>query len=169
MVINFDGTMDTPLITHKIDVPHAIALDAEHGVMYWTDCGRRPHIARAGMDGSKHQILIDTEIDRPVGLTLDFTLNRIYWCDSKLKVISSCTFDGSDCRQILQSAEFLSQPFSLATFEDTVYWTDEKKILMANKFNGSDLNVLDKMNTVCAKNTDSEYSVFFNFNLSRIF
>lgn len=142
--------MEVTLIADEIDEPHAIALDPIRGIMYWSDCGQLPHIERAGMDGLKRQILIDKEIVRPIALTLDFTLDRIYWLDSELLKISSSQFDGNDCRQIFKSAEFLSQPFSLSIFEDSVYWTNEEKeaVFMANKFNGSDVKILIEMNTV---------------------
>lgn len=146
--------MEMTLISLPNGEPHAIALDPIHGFLYWTDCGRMPHIDRAGMDGTERQIIIDnkkTDIDKPIGLTLDFTTDQIYWCDSKLKSISSCKFDGSDCRHIIKPSKMLTHPYSLSVFEDYLYWTDKEMgaIFKANKFNGSDLQTIVKSKTVC--------------------
>lgn len=142
-VTNFDGSMTKELIKDNIE-PRALALDPIHGFMYWTDLGSKPRIERAGMDGTQRQIIIDNNIKGANGLALDLVLNRIYWIDVKLNTISSCNYDGTDRRMILNSFEYLRFPFSITTFEDYVYWTDWENgaIFGANKFNGSDIQTV---------------------------
>lgn len=67
-----------------------------------------------------------------------------------MNMISSCNYDGSYRRVILYSTETLRHPFSITTFEDTVYWTDWDKaaIYRANKFDGKDLQAVTAINSV---------------------
>lgn len=85
-----------------------------------------------------------------IGLTLDLIQKRLYWVDAKMNSISSCNFDGTNRRLILQSKDALSHPFSITTFEDYVYWTDWSKetIFKANKFNGKELTPILQPKTV---------------------
>lgn len=64
--------------------------------------------------------------------------------DAKLQVISSCNYDGSGRKVVLYSAEFLRHPFSITTFEDSVYWTDWDKaaVFRANKFTGENVTAI---------------------------
>lgn len=154
VVTDFDGTMETTLLSgDSAGEPYAIALDPTRGRMYWTDCGKNPHIERANLDGTMRETIIDKSkinIITPIALTLDFSTNRIFWMDSKLSSISSCGFDGSNIRPILKLYKRLSNPYSLSVFEDYVYWTNWElgDVLEANKFNGSDWQTIVESKTV---------------------
>lgn len=127
--------------------------------MYWTDWGVTPgRIERAGMDGSHREILVNTSLKWPNGLTLDMVQRRIFWVDAKLNSISSCNFDGTSRRLILQSPSVLAHPFSITTFEDYVYWTDwtNETIFKANKFTGKEVTPLLPPNTVSCASIDIE-------------
>ena len=67
-----------------------------------------------------------------------------------MNVISSCNYDGTKRTVVLYSAEYLRHPFSVTTFEDTVYWTDWDKeaVFKANKFTGKDIEPVTALNMV---------------------
>ncbi|XP_049305503.1 very low-density lipoprotein receptor isoform X7 [Bactrocera dorsalis] len=135
---NFDGNMGKVLIEDGLDIPRSIALDPIEGWMYWSDWGASPRIERAGMDGSHRTTIINYDVKWPNGITLDLVRKRIYWVDGKLNIIASANYDGSQRRQILYSTDYLRHPFSITTFEDSIYWSDWDKqtVFKANKFNG---------------------------------
>lgn len=145
-VMNLDGTMRHTLIDNLVDYPRAIALDPIDGWIFWTDWGRKSHIGRAGLDGSHQQIIVDQDITWPNGITLDFVLKQLYWIDARSHTLSSCNYDGSNRRQILQSTSYLGHPFSISTFEDSVYWTDWDRdtVFGANKFDGKGVRPMTK-------------------------
>jgi very low-density lipoprotein receptor len=70
--------------------------------------------------------------------------------DAKLNVISSCNYDGTDRSLILHSTETLRHPFSITTFEDSVYWTDWDKgaVFRASKFNGNNVEPVTALHMV---------------------
>jgi hypothetical protein len=150
-VAELDGKMRKTLITDGLVEPRSIAVNPMDGWMYWTDWGVTPgRIERSGMDGSKREVIVNTSLKWPNGLTLDLVHQRLYWVDAKMNSISSCKFDGSQRRLILQSPEALAHPFSITTFEDYVYWTDwtNETIFKANKFTGKELTAILPPNTV---------------------
>lgn len=66
--------------------------------MFWSDWGKIPAIAKAGMDGSKRTAFISTQLHFPNGLAVDYHNSRLYWVDAKLLVIESIRLDGTDRR-----------------------------------------------------------------------
>jgi very low-density lipoprotein receptor len=74
----------------------------------------------------------------------------LFQVDAKLNEISSCNYDGSNRKVILYSSETLRHPFSITTFEDSVYWTDWDKeaVFKANKFTGKDVEPVTALHMV---------------------
>ncbi|KAL4716569.1 hypothetical protein ACJJTC_010233 [Scirpophaga incertulas] len=147
---DLQGNMRKILIRDKLEEPRAIALNPLDGWMYWTDWGQVPKIERAGMDGSHRETIVSYDVKWPNGLTLDLVRKRVYWVDAKMNTISSCDYDGSHRRVILYSTDVLRHPFSITTFEDSVYWTDWDKtaVYRANKFNGKDVEAITSTHTL---------------------
>ncbi|XP_011705926.1 PREDICTED: vitellogenin receptor-like, partial [Wasmannia auropunctata] len=79
-------------------------------------------------------------------MTIDYPNDRLYWVDAKLKIIESIRLDGTDRRLVLH--DIIQQPFSLAIFENKLYWSDEesKTIESCNKFTGKDWQTLYRIN-----------------------
>lgn len=77
----------------------------------------------------------------PNGLALDILEKRIYWADAKTKQISTSDYWGQNLRVILHSNLHIRHPFSLAMFEERLYWTDwdQEGVLSVNKFHGKDV------------------------------
>lgn len=61
-----------------------------------------------------------------------------------MKLISSADYWGKNIRTVLQSPNHLKHPFSLAIFEEKVYWTDwdHEGVLTVNKFKGDNVEVV---------------------------
>ena len=104
------------------------------------------------MDGdeSKHKIVYDISNDDggawPNGLALDYVMKRIYWIDARSDSIHTTLYSGADHREITRGHKFMSHPFDIAIYESLLYWTDwrSNQILRANRWNGSDITVMDK-------------------------
>uniref|UniRef100_A0A914MTJ3 EGF-like domain-containing protein n=1 Tax=Meloidogyne incognita TaxID=6306 RepID=A0A914MTJ3_MELIC len=134
-IINGDG----------LDEPRAIAVDPSAGLIFWTDWGETARIERAGMDGKNRMVIIKGNTIRwPNGLAIDILDKRIYWADAKTKQISSSDYWGNNIRTILHSHQYLRHPFSLAVFEERLYWTDwdQEGVLSVNKFHGGEVKKL---------------------------
>jgi hypothetical protein len=132
------------LVNTNLDEPRAIVVDPrqKYKLMYWTDWGSEPKIERANMDGTDRQVIVRENILWPNGLTLDLENNRLFWVDAKLHVIFSSNFEGQERRVLLTSYKHLQHPFSIAVFEDDIYWTDWHKqmIYKVNRLHGHDIN-----------------------------
>ena len=93
--------------------------------MFWTDWGsERPQIERAGMDGTARKVIITENVAWPNGLSLDLVTERMYWVDAKNNLIGEADLDGGKARVVLKSESVLYHPFSVAVFEDWVYWSE---------------------------------------------
>jgi len=137
-VCKLDGSACTVLATEDVDLPRAIALHILKKVLVYSDWGANSAIVIMGMDGSNRKNLVDKDLKWPNGIAVDTVLDRIYWSDAKKEMIECIKLDGTDRRTILDQK--VMHPFSLAVFEDTLYWSDwkNKAIQSCNKFTGKD-------------------------------
>ncbi|XP_012532761.2 vitellogenin receptor [Monomorium pharaonis] len=138
-----NSTYCTVLIK-ETDKPTGIALLPTNGKMYWSDWGSFPHIAVAGMDGKNNQVFVSEKLGWPKSVTIDYPNERLYWVDAKSKIIESIHLDGTDRRLVLH--DIIQQPFSLAVFENKLYWSDweSNMIHSCNKFTGKDWHILTR-------------------------
>ena len=74
----------------------------------------------------------------PNGLTIDYVANRLYWTDAKKDSISSCRFDGSDFKIVLEKSVELSHPFGMAIHKNLLFWDDwtHHSLFLADKNSG---------------------------------
>lgn len=76
-VSRLDGSSRFVVVPSGIDMPHSLALDPAHGLLFWTDIGKQPRISRAALDGSNVMTVItltsgsitDIALDYEVGFT----------------------------------------------------------------------------------------------------
>ncbi|XP_070690670.1 very low-density lipoprotein receptor [Pempheris klunzingeri] len=132
------------ILDEDLDQPRSLALLPQKGLMFWTEIGNVVKIERAGMDGSERMAVVNSSLGWPGGVAVDTISDRVYWTDERLRAIGSATLDGHDIR-ILQMKE-TTNPFSLAVFNDMLYWSDAKKrmVLAAHKISGKNHKVLLK-------------------------
>uniref|UniRef100_A0A670Y282 LDL receptor related protein 8 n=1 Tax=Pseudonaja textilis TaxID=8673 RepID=A0A670Y282_PSETE len=143
-VATADGHKKRTLFSTNLSEPRAIAVDPIRGYMYWSDWGDIAKIEKSGLNGMDRQVLVTDNIEWPNGITLDLLNQRLYWVDSKLHLLSSVDFNGSNRKVLISSVDNLSHPFGLAVFEDRVFWTDleNEAIFSANRLNGLDISIL---------------------------
>ncbi|KAL7847835.1 hypothetical protein AOLI_G00225530 [Acnodon oligacanthus] len=132
------------IVDEDLEQPRSLVLLPQKGMMLWSEIGSEPRIERAGMDGSQRKVVLRHSLSWPVSMAVDLLTDRMYWTDEKLKHIASATLDGKDIR-ILQLTETQS-PFSVAVFNDMVYWSDIQRqaILGAHKTSGKNCTVILK-------------------------
>uniref|UniRef100_A0A8C5S4V6 LDL receptor related protein 8 n=1 Tax=Laticauda laticaudata TaxID=8630 RepID=A0A8C5S4V6_LATLA len=143
-VATADGHKKRTLFSTNLSEPRAIAVDPIRGYMYWSDWGDIAKLEKSGLNGMDRQVLVTDNIEWPNGITLDLLNQRLYWVDSKLHLLSSVDFNGSNRKVLISSVDNLSHPFGLAVFEDRVFWTDleNEAIFSANRLNGLDISIL---------------------------
>lgn len=107
------------ILLHKGEALIAISVTR---LIFWTDWGDDPKIERASMDGTRRIIIVKTSVRWPNAMTIDYPSRRLYWADAKLRKISSCDYEGQ--REHIVSTSGLRTPFSIAVFEEYVYWSD---------------------------------------------
>ncbi|XP_052067217.1 low-density lipoprotein receptor-related protein 8-like [Mytilus californianus] len=133
------------VVNAGLDSPEGIAVDWIHHHLYWTNTGRNTGlntIQVSNLEGDKKATIIDNDLDLPRGIALDpkmdYIDSRIFWIDAKLHTIMSADLDGSRIRTVLHNNAQISHPFSMAVFEDEVFWTEWSgdNILTAHKYTG---------------------------------
>ena len=115
------------LVWDNLDLPRAISLAPEQGLMFWSDWGQYPKIESCGMNGdlSTRRIIVDSDIVWPNGLTLDFQEQRLYWLEAKLGYIAAIDWTGSNRKTIYVGDQTtLPQPFSITISAEVLFWTD---------------------------------------------
>ncbi|XP_063845968.1 very low-density lipoprotein receptor-like isoform X2 [Scylla paramamosain] len=141
-MISWDGRWTRTIVTDKLDLPRAIAVNPVDGYVYWTDWGNAPKIERSGLDGNERTpLIIAPDVHWPNGITVDYTNKKLYWCDGYLNKIKMSNMDGSGVETVLYSSEVLRLPYSVSVFEDRLYWVDWSEIglFSADKFNGDNI------------------------------
>ncbi|XP_047237017.1 very low-density lipoprotein receptor isoform X1 [Girardinichthys multiradiatus] len=132
------------ILDEDLDQPRSLALLPQKGLMFWTEIGNPVKIECAGMDGSGKRAVVNSSLGWPGGIAVDILSERIFWTDEKLGAIGSSTLDGNNIK-ILQMRE-TTNPFSVAVFNDMLYWSDAKKrvVQAANKLSGKNRQVILK-------------------------
>ena len=119
----------TVLVWDDLELPRAIAVAPNDGIMFWTDWGTSyPKIERASMDGNpeSRKILVDTDLEWPNGLTLDYEKKLLYWVDASKKYIAVVDWNGNNRRSLFEESNYLHLPFALSVHRSELYWTDWK-------------------------------------------
>ncbi len=162
-VTDFNGKYHVDIITSDLEEPRSLCVKPSKGWLFWSDWGKQPRIEMSNMDGSNRNILVSENILWPNGISLDPVHDTLYWVDAKLHTISMVNILTKEVKKIMYSPVNLYHPYSIAIFEDQMYWTDRRanstKILKANKFNGEEL--LQHKKSYSVRN----FSYFFFFRV----
>ena len=147
-VLKMNTKFWTTIISETVDKPRGITVYPERGFLFYADWGVQPGIMRAGMDGADVRRIVKMhEGDWPNGVAIDSVLERVFWSEAKHNTLESAKIDGSGRRIIsMGKVRHGRHPFSIALFEDTIFWSDwgTKDIRSVNKFTGKNETVILK-------------------------
>jgi hypothetical protein len=120
--------------------PRAVVVHPCKGLLFWSDVGANPMIARTSLAGKNFIKIVTQDLKWPNGLTIDFDDDKLYWADAYYDRIESSNLDGN-YRKILSST---IHPFSITVHHHYIYWTDWRtnSIYRAEKYLGSNTIVL---------------------------
>ncbi|XP_054906763.1 very low-density lipoprotein receptor [Poeciliopsis prolifica] len=132
------------ILDEELDQPRSLALLPQKGLMFWTEIGNVVKIERAGMDGSERKAIVNSSLGWPGGITVDVLSDRVFWTDERMNAIGSSTLDGDNVK-IFQLKE-TTYPFSVAVFDDLLYWSDAKRrvVQAVDKLSGKNRQVILK-------------------------
>ena len=107
--VNPDGS-DRRVIATGCRMPDGIALDVDHGHIYWTNMGNPPvndgSIERADLDGSNQVTIVPPGgTFTPKQLQLEPVARRLYWCDREGMRVMRCDLDGSNVETLVQTGQ----------------------------------------------------------------
>lgn len=74
--------------------------------MYWSDWGDKPHIGRAGMDGSNPHVIINSSLGWPNALSISHESKELYFADAKEDYVAVCDLDGKNIRFLFNRGIF---------------------------------------------------------------
>ncbi|XP_055692338.1 low-density lipoprotein receptor-related protein 1 [Lutzomyia longipalpis] len=150
-VSTLEGKFRRVLIAENMEdlqEPRAIVLDPFNRFLYWTDWGDKPHIGKAGMDGSDPRVIVRDDLGWPNALTISFETNEIFWGDAREDFIAVSDFEGKN-RKVIVSRVInphvnLHHVFAIAVWEDRIYWTDwdTKSVEYCHKYTGANCSTL---------------------------
>jgi low density lipoprotein-related protein 2 len=163
MVSLSDGRYRRSIVQNSLEFPTSVAIDAEKGILYWSDAGSVPKIESSWLDGSKRWTMVSSSIRYPTGLAVDYyNSHRIYFVDTKLSKIESMNSKGQDRLTILQG-DNLKHPISLDVFESWIYWVtrDSGDLIKQDKF-GRGVAVLIEKNLVNPTSVKVYHSLKYN-------
>lgn len=127
------------ILPAKSEHPKFVTLDHINGNMYWADWHERGLIMTAKMDGTNSEVLVDNLSNYATGLAIDAPNGRLYFVD---RIIKAIKLDSKVVYSFL--AEPFHRPYSLAVFENSLYWVDwtSHTLQVANKIHSSQRSVL---------------------------
>ncbi|KAF8770698.1 Low-density lipoprotein receptor-related protein 2 like protein [Argiope bruennichi] len=146
-----DGKYCTTVIQNV--APHINSFDIapNSGLMFWSlwEVIRQKGaglLERAELDGSHRVEIVTERVIWPTAVTVDHILKMVYWTDAKLNIMECVDFHGLKRRTVV--ADDLYYPFSMAMFEDYVYWSDwgTDSLIRCSKFDGRNCMTLHRGN-----------------------
>lgn len=107
--IDPDGTGKSVIVAGARN-PDGIAVDAEHGHIYWTNMGvpslNDGSIERADLDGGNRITIVPPGgTHTPKQLILDKPTGKLFWGDREGMRVMSCNLDGSEIQTLVQTGD----------------------------------------------------------------
>ncbi|XP_078614728.1 uncharacterized protein LOC144883882 [Branchiostoma floridae x Branchiostoma japonicum] len=120
-VSRLDGSF-RKVIVSGLDQPLGVAVHPSEGLLFWTETGTTPRVARATLAGTDTRTLVSGfNVNQPKGLAIDFLEDRVYWLDGFHGTVQSCDVDGANVVSYPIGNADLS---GIAIYKDYVLMTD---------------------------------------------
>ncbi|GFT68702.1 vitellogenin receptor, partial [Nephila pilipes] len=152
VVCNKNGTFCSTVIEKASYSINSFEIAPRSGVMFWSvweafHPQKSGVIERAELNGSHRVLIVSDRIIWPVAVTVDHIMEMVYWIDTKLNIMECTDFHGLKRRTVV--SEGMYYPFSMAIFEDYVYWSDwgTDSLIRCDKFSGKNCIMFLKGNT----------------------
>ncbi|CAH1244503.1 LRP6 [Branchiostoma lanceolatum] len=96
-VSRLDGSFRKTIVS-GLDQPLGVAVHPREGLLFWTETGAAPRVARATLAGTETRTLLvfGVSVAQPKELAIDFLEDRIYWVDGFHGTVQSCDVDGQN-------------------------------------------------------------------------
>uniref|UniRef100_A0A668TZW5 EGF-like domain-containing protein n=1 Tax=Oreochromis aureus TaxID=47969 RepID=A0A668TZW5_OREAU len=126
-----DGKSYTALLSKNIRPSELVVMPVE-SLMFWinTGPGDRATIEKSWMDASERRSLAVITAQSAHSLTADVAARRLYWISDFKRSIETVKVDGSG-RYSYTGLFSRRAPLSLAVFESSFYWVDNKGLWQA--------------------------------------
>jgi DNA-binding beta-propeller fold protein YncE len=104
-----DGS-DRTVLVNGCRYPDGVAVDVEHGHVYWTNMGVPSvddgSIERVDLDGGNRTTIVPRGVTfTPKQLHLDAANRQLYWSDREGMRVMRCALDGSDVETLVQTGK----------------------------------------------------------------
>ncbi|KAF3024394.1 hypothetical protein E8E14_014425 [Neopestalotiopsis sp. 37M] len=111
MSCNTDGSDLRTVIGNMRTMPDGIAIDHQHGHMYWTNMGptfksNDGSIERADLDGRNRRTIVPSGtvgVYTPKQITIAHKSRKLYWCDREGMKVMRCNLDGTEIEVLLST------------------------------------------------------------------
>ena len=151
--VNPDGS-DQEVIVKNCRLPDGVAIDTEHGHIYWTNMGvpsqNDGSIERSDLDGKNRKTIVSVGgTFTPKQLHLDKENGKLYWCDREGMRVMRVSLDGSNIETLVDTSQGDARPghdlkkwcvgITVDPESNKIYWTqkgpdkgNQGRILRAN-------------------------------------
>lgn len=102
------------------------------------------YIERWSLDGHYLQTVVSHKITYPNSLVVDSIIDRIYWSDGVYGYIHTAKLDGTDRKSI---ASGLTSIYSIAIFQNKIFFSISHQIFHKNRFKPDDVPILANHNS----------------------
>ncbi|XP_077993538.1 uncharacterized protein LOC144447400 [Glandiceps talaboti] len=138
-VVDTLGERQHVIIKTGLEMPRALAVYPQRGLLFWSDWGSEPKIERATLSGESRQTLVNSGLIYPNGITIDYNTDRLYWINvdpDSYSTIKSCDLNGNSHQTIYTESSQTAWFFDLTLYQSYIFATDWREKIRCIYKNG---------------------------------